>query len=167
LKTEVYCLLRNNLLLASLNWVKWSQSTPRHSVYFELQFCIIIIIVPMFRCTMWSLFFRFWERNFVWTYLISHTRFILSHRNQRSLRLSPLGTAATVWPIVPAPCDRWLWLWSSRWNANWQGNPKYSEKTCLSTTLSPRNPSCPDLVSNRTAAVGIRRLTAWAMTRPS
>jgi hypothetical protein len=24
----------------------------------------------------------------------------------RSLRLSPLGTAATVWPIVPAPDDR-------------------------------------------------------------
>jgi hypothetical protein len=49
------------------------------------------------------------------------------------LRLSSLGTAATVWPIVPASDDRW-WVWSSRWNANWQGKPKYSEKTCPSAT---------------------------------
>jgi hypothetical protein len=38
-------------------------------------------------------------------------------------RLSPLGTSATNWPIVPAPDDRW-WMLSSRWNENWQGTPK-------------------------------------------
>jgi hypothetical protein len=30
------------------------------------------------------------------------------------MRLSPLGTSATVRPIVPAPDDRWWWVWSSR-----------------------------------------------------
>jgi hypothetical protein len=34
------------------------------------------------------------------------------------VRLSPLGTSATNWPIVPAPDDRW-WVWTSRWNENW------------------------------------------------
>jgi hypothetical protein len=52
------------------------------------------------------------------------------------VRLSPLGTSATNWPIVPAPGDRWWWVWSSRWNENWQGKPKYWEKTCPSATLS-------------------------------
>jgi hypothetical protein len=56
------------------------------------------------------------------------------------VRLSPLGTPATNWPIVPAPDDRW-WVWRSRRNENWQGKPKYSEKTCPSATL-------PDLGSN-------------------
>jgi hypothetical protein len=65
------------------------------------------------------------------------------------VRLSPLGTVATVWPIVPAPDDRWWWrLWSSRWNVNWQGKPTYSEKTCPSATLSTTNPTWPDLGSN-------------------
>jgi hypothetical protein len=36
------------------------------------------------------------------------------------VRLSPLGTSATICPIVPAPDDRW-WVWGSRWNAK----PKY------------------------------------------
>jgi hypothetical protein len=40
------------------------------------------------------------------------------------LRLSPLRTSATNWPIVPAP-DRWR-MWSSLWSENWQGKPKYS-----------------------------------------
>jgi hypothetical protein len=59
------------------------------------------------------------------------------------VRLSPLGTAATNWPIVPAPDDRRWWVWSSRWNENWQGNPKNSEKTCpvpLSPGLVPGPP---------------------------
>jgi hypothetical protein len=62
------------------------------------------------------------------------------------LRLRPLGTSATIWPIVPAPDDRW-WVWSSRWNENWQGKPKYSEKTYPSATLSTTNPTWPDLGS--------------------
>jgi hypothetical protein len=46
------------------------------------------------------------------------------------VRLSPLGTSAINWPIVPVPDDRW-WVWSSRWNENWQGKPKYSRKSAL------------------------------------
>jgi hypothetical protein len=52
------------------------------------------------------------------------------------------------WPIVPAPDDRWWWLWSSWWNQDWQGKPKYSEKTYPSATLSTTNPTWPDLGSN-------------------
>jgi hypothetical protein len=55
---------------------------------------------------------------------------------------------AHCWPIVPAPDDRWWWLWSSRSNEDWQGKPKYSEKTCRSDTLSTTNPTWPDLGSN-------------------
>jgi hypothetical protein len=62
--------------------------------------------------------------------------------------LSPLGTAATVWPIVPAPNDRRWWLWSSQWNENWQGKPMHSEKTCPSATLCTTNPTWPDPCSN-------------------
>jgi hypothetical protein len=59
------------------------------------------------------------------------------------VRLSPLGTSATNWPIVPAPdCRRWMW---SRWNGKWQGKPKYSEETCLNASLSTTNPTWPDL----------------------
>jgi hypothetical protein len=62
------------------------------------------------------------------------------------VRLSPLGTSATIWPIVPAPDDRWVC--SSRWNENWKGKPKDSEKTRPSATLSTTNPTWPDLGSN-------------------
>jgi hypothetical protein len=34
------------------------------------------------------------------------------------------------WPIVPAPDDRWWWLWSNWWSEDWQRKPKYSEKMC-------------------------------------
>jgi hypothetical protein len=63
------------------------------------------------------------------------------------VRLSLLSTAATLWPIVPAPDDR-RWVWSSRRNENWQGKPKYPEKTCPSATLSTTNPNWPELGSN-------------------
>jgi hypothetical protein len=62
------------------------------------------------------------------------------------VRLNPLGTSATNWPIVPTPYDRWLWsIW---WNENWQGKLKYLEETCLSATLCTTNSTCPDLGSN-------------------
>jgi hypothetical protein len=57
------------------------------------------------------------------------------------VRLSPIRSSATVWPIVRAPDDRW-WVWSSRWNGNWQ------EKTCPTATLSTTNLPWPDLDSN-------------------
>jgi hypothetical protein len=51
------------------------------------------------------------------------------------------------WPIVPAPRDRWWWLWINWWIEDWQGKPKYSEKTCPNATLSTTNPTWlyPDL----------------------
>jgi hypothetical protein len=51
------------------------------------------------------------------------------------------------WPIIQAPDDRG-WLWSNWWNEDWQGQPKYSEKTCPSATLSTTNPTWPDPGSN-------------------
>jgi hypothetical protein len=45
------------------------------------------------------------------------------------------------WSIVPAPDDRWWWLWRNWWNVDWQGKPKYSDKTCPSATLSTTNPT--------------------------
>jgi hypothetical protein len=81
------------------------------------------------------------------------------------VRLSPLATMVTNWPIVPVPDDRWWWVWSSQWNDNWQGKPKYSVKTCPNATFPPQIPH--DLISVRTraATVGSRRLTAWDMAR--
>jgi hypothetical protein len=64
------------------------------------------------------------------------------------LRLSPPGTSATNWPIVPAQGGRWWLVCGSRRNENWQGKPKYSEKTCPSATLSTTNPTWPDLGLN-------------------
>jgi hypothetical protein len=51
------------------------------------------------------------------------------------------GYCGHYWPIVPAPDDRWGWLWRNWWNEDWQGKPKYSEKkTFPSATLSTTNP---------------------------
>jgi hypothetical protein len=81
------------------------------------------------------------------------------------VRLSPLGTSATNWLIVPAPDDRW-WVWSSHWNENWQGRPKFSEKTCPSAILSIPSPIDLTWARTRAHAVGSRWLTAWATARP-
>jgi hypothetical protein len=51
------------------------------------------------------------------------------------------GYCGHYWPIVPAPNDRWWWLWRNWWNEDWQGKPKCSEKTCPSLTLSTTNPT--------------------------
>jgi hypothetical protein len=62
---------------------------------------------------------------------------------------------------------QWKWLWRSRWNVDWQGKPKFSEKTCPSATfVHHRIPHEQTRVWTRAAAVGSRRLTAWAMARP-
>jgi hypothetical protein len=62
------------------------------------------------------------------------------------VRLSPLGTSATNWPIVLAPDDRWAQ--SISWNENWQGKPNYSEETSPNAILSTTNPIWLDLGSN-------------------
>jgi hypothetical protein len=62
---------------------------------------------------------------------------------------------------------QWKWLWRSRWNVDWQEKPKFSEKTCPSATFAHHQiPHDQTRVWTRAAAVGSRRLTAWAMTRP-
>jgi hypothetical protein len=65
--------------------------------------------------------------------------------------------------FVPAPDDRWRWMWKSEWNANWQGKPQFWEKAYFSATLSATNPTWPDQRSNP----GRRRLTASGKTRPN
>jgi hypothetical protein len=66
-----------------------------------------------------------------------------------SAALCPAGETESTWycghywPIVPAPDDRWWWLWSNWWNEDRQGKPKYSEKTCHSATLPTTNPTWP------------------------
>jgi hypothetical protein len=52
------------------------------------------------------------------------------------------------WSIVPAPDDRWWWLWRNWWNEYWPGKPKYWEKTCPSATLSTTNFTWLDPGSN-------------------
>jgi hypothetical protein len=59
------------------------------------------------------------------------------------VELSPLY-CGHFWPIVPAPDDRWEWLWSNWWNEDWQRKPKYYEKrTSPSANLSTTNPTWP------------------------
>jgi hypothetical protein len=55
-------------------------------------------------------------------------------------------------------------LWRSRWNVDWQGKPKFSEKTCPSATFVHHKIPHDQ---TRAATVGSRRLTAWAMARPT
>jgi hypothetical protein len=45
-------------------------------------------------------------------------------------------------------CPGWSWWWRIWWNDDWQGKPKYSEKTCLSSTFPTTNPTWPDPGSN-------------------
>jgi hypothetical protein len=67
--------------------------------------------------------------------------------------LSPLY-CGHFWLIVPAPDDRWGWLWRNWWNEDWKGKPKYSEKPCPSATLSTTNPTWQDPGSNPGRRVG-------------
>jgi hypothetical protein len=82
-----------------------------------------------------------------------------------TVRLRPLGTSDTNWPIVKAQDDRWWWVWRTRWNENWQGKPKYAENTYLSATLSTTNPTWLTWARTRAAVVRSRQLTAWAMAQ--
>jgi hypothetical protein len=57
--------------------------------------------------------------------------------------LGPLGTAATIKSIVPAPGDYDDGEIGGMMIG--KGNPNYSEKTCPSAALSTTNPTCyPD-----------------------
>jgi hypothetical protein len=66
----------------------------------------------------------------------------------KKLKSWDFGYCGHYWPTVPAPDDKWGWLWRNWWNEDWQGKPKYSEKTCPSDTLSTTNPTWLDPGSN-------------------
>jgi hypothetical protein len=70
--------------------------------------------------------------------------------------LSPLGTAATIWPIVPALDDRWWWLNSNQWNADCRRKPG-PVPLC-----PPQIPHNLTQARTRVAAVGSQRLTAMS-----
>jgi hypothetical protein len=81
------------------------------------------------------------------------------------VRLGPLGTSATNWPIVPAPDGRWWWMWS-RWSKeNWRWKPKYSKKTCPIVTSFTINPTWPDLGSGNMEAE--KHMSGQWLARPS
>jgi hypothetical protein len=63
-------------------------------------------------------------------------------------RLSPLGTATTIGLfIVPAPDDRWWWLWSNWWHEDWQVKPVLGENL-LQRHFFTTNPTWPGPGSN-------------------
>jgi hypothetical protein len=70
-----------------------------------------------------------------WLNLVSRTKL-----SWGGVKLSPLGTSATNWPVLLVPDDRWIC--SSRWNG------KYSKKTCTSVTFYFTNATRPVLDSN-------------------
>jgi hypothetical protein len=82
------------------------------------------------------------------------------------VRLSPLGTWATIWPIVPVPDDR-RWVWIVGGMRIGRGNRSTRRKPAPVPLCPPQIPH--DLTWDRTraAAVGCRRLTVWAITRPT
>jgi hypothetical protein len=54
------------------------------------------------------------------------------------LGLSPLGSSATNWTVVPAPDDRCAWrIW---WNENWQGNRSTRRKPAPMPFYPPQIP---------------------------
>jgi hypothetical protein len=112
--------------------------------------CIIVITTVSSWTASWTKWTASTHSHHISWYAIPTLTYVFSFIilvSWGGVRLSPLGTSATNWPIAPGPENRW-WVWSSRWNENWQGKPKYSEKTCPSTTLSTTNPTWPDLGSN-------------------
>jgi hypothetical protein len=82
------------------------------------------------------------------------------------MRLSPLVTSATNGPIVPAPDYRWIWSIFGGMRIG-RGNRSSRRKPVLVPLCPPQIPH--DLTRDRTqaAAVGSRRLTAWATARPA
>jgi hypothetical protein len=83
---------------------------------------------------------------------IYHYRELLGTFYFHGVRLSPLGTTATVWPIVAAPDDRW--------NANWQGNRSTRRKPATVPLCPQQIPHELTRAQTRTPAVESRRLTA-------
>jgi hypothetical protein len=129
-------------------------------------------------CQIWYWQYQYWGwcdsyRKWYWqcqywawcceTYVWDGTDFF------RGVRLSPLGTAATVWLTVPAQDDRWggwWWLWRNQWNANRQGKQKYSEEIYPLPLCPPQILHGLTRAQTRAAAMGSPRLTARVMAQP-
>jgi hypothetical protein len=78
-------------------------------------------------------------------YLAEYCIFLNSHSGGGvESKLGPLGTSATNWPIVSIPDD----CEDGEFCGMKIGRGKYSEKTCLSATLSTTNPNLPEPGSN-------------------
>jgi hypothetical protein len=82
------------------------------------------------------------------------------------VRLSPLGTSATIWPIVPAPGDGWYECGAVGGMRIGRGNRNTRRKPTPVPLCPPQIPH--DLTCTRTRAAAVRslRLTAWAMAPP-
>jgi hypothetical protein len=92
----------------------------------------------------------------------------------RGVRLSPLGTWATIWPIAPSLDSGWWWAWTSRWN-EWQGKLKYSWGNLpecrfayhrFHITWTELEPGQPRFEARRHWAVSSRGLWFWLGCSP-
>jgi hypothetical protein len=91
---------------------------------------------------------------------------LASHLQLSGVRLSTLGTAVTYWPTVPAPDDRWWWLWNNWWMKIGRGNRSTRRKSAPVSLCLQQIPHDLNRARTRAAAVGSQRLTAWAMAQP-
>jgi hypothetical protein len=78
------------------------------------------------------------------------------------VQLGPLVTAATDWPIVPAPDDDGEFGGMKIV----KGNRSTQRKPAPAPLFPPQIPLDQTQDRTRAAVVGIQRLTAWAMARP-
>jgi hypothetical protein len=80
------------------------------------------------------------------------------------------STLATSSPILPAPDDRWSWVWTCRWNDNWERQLKgWRGKTCPSSTTPTTNSTWPAWGSNpgrRGGKPATKRLSYGTALRP-
>jgi hypothetical protein len=103
----------------------------------------------------WVVSFTLWTlRQLVFFFLVSWG----------GVRLSPLGTSANIWPIVPAPDDECGVVGGMRIG---RGNRSTRRKPAPVPLCPPQIPHDLTLDRTRAAAVGSRQLTAWAMAWPS
>jgi hypothetical protein len=118
-----------------INYTLWTSALAAHSFSQWLRAVANMQLWPSMRGTRQ-------QRKFWWTRLQGQPISIWTLVRQST------WYCRHYWPIVPAPDDRWWWLWSNWWNEDWQRKPKYSEKTCPSASLSTTNPTRIDQGSN-------------------
>jgi hypothetical protein len=144
-------LCNSNLRLLSL----WRQTLIRLSIICEWNQSTCSVILA-------------WTRPFIPEPKL-HTQgtsvFFFLDSSWGGVRLNPLGTSATLWPIVPAPddyeCGTVCGMRLGR------GNWSTLRKPTPVPFCPPQIPHDLTWARNRADAVGIRWLTAWAMARPT